>query len=185
MSASRRLGLQEAVPALCHHHGIHHERLETVLADLCGNGLDDPLVGEHSRLHRVRADVLDDRIYLQGHERRVNREDSQHAHRVLGRERGDCARPVDAQRGKRLQVCLDSRPAPGIRAGDGQRLFSFEVIPSAAPQRPRLPVRQHQLRGLARGQDLSDDGHRRTTVSEVIRCASLSARPGGAVIRSS
>ena len=86
--------------------------------------LGDLLGGEgaadHADLHRVDADVGDDRVDLREDHFGRDRMDGGHAERVLRGDRGDRGHRMAAEHGDRLDVGLDARAAAGIRAGDDE-----------------------------------------------------------------
>src|SRR5262249_52816211 len=76
---------------------------------------------QHADLHRVDLQIGEHRVDLRGDERRWHIVNAGHAQRVLGGERGDHARAIDAERRESLEVSLDAGAAAGIGARDGDR----------------------------------------------------------------
>ena len=74
--------------------------------------LDHPPRVEHARLHRVRADVVEDDLHLKIDELRIDGRDAVNAERVLRGERRDRRRGVTAERRDGLHVGLDAGAAP-------------------------------------------------------------------------
>ena len=56
---------QQPIASLGDHHGIDDEVGQVERFDRCGDGFDDGGGGEHAGLHRVAAEVGDDRFDLQ------------------------------------------------------------------------------------------------------------------------
>ena len=57
--------------------------------------------------------------------------------RILSRQRRDDTHPEPAKDGNRLQIGLDSRPAAGVRSGNGQHPYCLHD-PSSRGNRPAL-----------------------------------------------
>ena len=106
------------------HHRIEHDRQARLLGLQPLEPLRDLLGGEgaadHADLHRVDADVADDRVDLREDHLGRNRVDRGDAERVLRGDRGDRGHRVAAEHGDGLDVGLNPRAAARIRAGDDQ-----------------------------------------------------------------
>ncbi len=90
-------------------------------ADFFRDDVNDCRVGQHARLHRVRANIVDHGIELSTDKTRAQCQDLRYAERVLRRDRSNRRRAVDTQGRKGLEVSLDAGASAGIRAGDGER----------------------------------------------------------------
>ena len=116
----RRLGVrvEQRRAALGDHHRVDHDRRVADEVERLDDRLDRRLVAEHPDLDRVDADVGGDRLDLGDDDLGRHRDHQLDADRVLGGDRGDRGRPVDAAARERLQVGLDAGAAAGVRAGD-------------------------------------------------------------------
>ncbi len=102
-----------------HHRIEHHEDAGEALQSL-GDGLDDRRRRQHADLDRADLKVGRNGLHLRDHETRRHDMHALDAQRVLGSERGDRGRAVNAERGEGLEVGLDAGPAPRIGARDGE-----------------------------------------------------------------
>ena len=113
--------LDQFVAALRHHHRIQHDARNPVFLQFARHRLDQFRRIQHADLDRVRAEIGEHRVELPRHEVDRHRMDAGHALRILRGQRRDHAHSIAAVGRKRLQVGLDARPAPAVRARDGQR----------------------------------------------------------------
>ena len=115
-----RVARQETTSAGGHHDRIHHQGNAADLPEEARHFADNRGRTQHSHLDRRRGRPGEDGLDLRAHHpgrARVNAEDGP---RVLGRDAGDRAGAMHAQRGKGLEIGLDARPASAVGAGDGQ-----------------------------------------------------------------
>jgi len=119
MRAPRRLGdrPKRRRAALCDHHRIDNEPLESVVPDAVRDRFEDGGAAQHARLGRVDADVGEHGLELVLDEGRRNLMDGGNTRGVLRGQRYDRAHSVAAGHGKGLQIGLD----PGSSAGIGAR----------------------------------------------------------------
>lgn len=115
-----RLGIEQAIAAGGHHHGVDDEvRQSTRRRELRDRG-DDGGRGEHAGLHRGDGQVLEDRFDLLDDELRGHDVDAVDAAGVLGGQCRDGRGAVDAEGSEGFEVGLDAGATAGVRAGDGQ-----------------------------------------------------------------
>src|SRR6266550_9083831 len=100
------------------HHRVDDQWYRPLLEKV-GGRLDQTRRGQHPRLRRVDADVVEHRLELRGHELLRQLVDRRHADRVLRGQRDKGGHAVAAGRGKRLQVGLD--PGAPARVGGSDR----------------------------------------------------------------
>ena len=96
-----------------------HGRGVALVQDL-GHGLDHGHVAEHAGLQRVGADVLQNGAGLGLNDVDGDGMDAGDAQGVLDRDGGDGGGRIGAERGDRLDVGLDSRPATGVGTGQDE-----------------------------------------------------------------
>ena len=123
MLAQRGLGraLQQAMPALGHHHRIDDQRHATRELLRRGNdGADHFGAVQHAGLDRVGADVGQHHLDLLGDEGGIDGYHSMHAHRVLRGERGNRGGGKTTHRRHCLDVGLDAGATARIGTGDDQ-----------------------------------------------------------------
>src|SRR5262245_20547288 len=82
---------------------------------------DDIAAREHADLDSPNRQIRENRIELSGNKFGRDLVDGGDTFGVLGGERGDHARAVNAERRKSLEVRLNAGAAAGIRARDGER----------------------------------------------------------------
>ena len=122
--------LQEPVPAGGDHHRVQDHDGGAHLFQPDADGVDHGGVTEHADLDGVDADVVADGVQLRREERRRGNVDGAHALGVLRCQGGDGGHAVAAVRRDALQVGLDSGPAGGIGAGDGQHTGNARRAPA-------------------------------------------------------
>ena len=132
--------LQQLGAGCGHHHGIDHDVLCIVLAQLFGNGLNERRRRHHADLDGIRVDIGEHRIQLLGQKFGCGLKDSGHAGGVLGRQSRDGAQSKHAVGGHGLDVCLNACAAAGIASGNGQCCFHKENPPFSSQH---STVRQH------------------------------------------
>ena len=113
-----RVRVEQRRAALGDHHRVDDDRRRADQVERLDHRVDRRLVGEHADLDRVDADVVGDRSTWATIISGATGSDQLDPDRVLGRERRDRGRPVDAAARERLQVGLDPGAAAGVRAGD-------------------------------------------------------------------
>ncbi len=112
--------LEKAVTAGGDHDGVEDDDRRSRGGEPLVDGGDDVGRAEHADLHRVDVDVVADRAQLLLEEGRRRYVDAADPAGVLGDQGRDRGHSVAAERGDRLQVGLDARPAGRIGAGDAQ-----------------------------------------------------------------
>mgnify|MGYP000347593631 CR=1 FL=1 len=75
---------------------------------------------KHTDLDGIRADILEDEIDLLGNKGWRDRFDPLYTEGVLRGERGYRRRRIAAKGRNRLDVCLNTCTAAGVRSGDNQ-----------------------------------------------------------------
>ena len=76
---------------------------------------------EHAGLHRVGADIVDDRVDLRRDKLWTQLKDLYDADSILRRDRCDSGRAINAECGEGLKIRLYPRACSGIGTGDRQR----------------------------------------------------------------
>ena len=143
---------QPPVRAGDHHRIEDHER-RTRLRQPLGNHPGNAGIGHHADLHRRHRHVLEDRIQLRAHQRRIHRRHLPHRLRVLGDHRRDDGHPVGSQRTEHLQVRLDAGTTRRVGAGNRQQVGNRRSPKGGAASR-----HAGLIRGAGRGAD-HEDGH--------------------------
>src|SRR6266508_3579873 len=113
--------VDQPLAARGHEHRADHDQRQIELSDGGGHGFHNRRGGEHADLRRLERQVARNRLDLRRHQIGRGRGDAVDADRVLDRNRGDCARAVHTQGGKRLEVGLNARTAARVAARDCQR----------------------------------------------------------------
>ncbi|MBI3789447.1 MAG: TonB-dependent receptor [Gemmatimonadetes bacterium] len=126
---------EQRVAARRHHDGVQHVRREHVRADPRRHRRDHALVGQHAALERGGAQVARHGVQLCAHQVRVHRGPAAHPARVLRGDRRDHARAERAEPVEGLEVRLDPRAAPRVRAGDRERDRGRHAARRRAPVR--------------------------------------------------
>ena len=115
---------------------------------------DDLRAPQHADLDRRDDEVFQHGLDLRRDDRRRRKMDRPHSSRVLGGQRGDHARAVDAERSEGLEISLNPGAAARIRAcngqGDREPLFHAGRV-AAIHSRARAS-------GSAIERDVGDDG---------------------------
>ena len=111
-------------PAGRNHDGIEHDGKAGLLApqavEARGNLLSGEGTANHSDLHGIDPDILEDGVNLGEHDLGRDGMDRADAPRVLGGDGGDCSAGVAAQHRHRLDVGLHACATAGIGTGDDQ-----------------------------------------------------------------
>ena len=85
-----------------------------------GDGGNDIRVEQHSRFNCPNPNIGRHRLNLCHHSFRSQSLDASHPQSVLSRHTGHSARSVNAVKGKRSQIRLNSSTPTTIRSGDGE-----------------------------------------------------------------
>ena len=124
-------GGEQRIAAFCQHDGIQHHVLHLIALKPFGHRFYNVRFGQHADLGGINTHVAEHRIQLRGNKIWLDAVDRLHAARVLRHQRGNHRAAVRAQRREGFQVCLDTRAAAGIGAGNGQGVNPLHACSSS------------------------------------------------------
>ena len=125
-----RRGRQQRIAAFRQHDGIQHHIGHPVARQPLGHGFHNIGLRQHADFGGIDAHIAEYRIELRRHKVRFNTIDRLHAAGILRHQGGDRRAAIGSQRGEGFQIGLDTGPAAGIGAGDGQGVDAFHPCTS-------------------------------------------------------